>query len=268
MRWTHWLLTSACAVLLAGPALADGKAPGEVTKELLSLGRLKAMDAATAKAQCLDWLKQTGKTDAATLARFEEIWQSQRPVLERVVQSFTLGSAEAARLLREAGDPNIPAPTELPAILTDQKTSAFFRANLGLAYAKKLSQRRVYEESLRALQNIKPAQVVDPASYFFHRAVAEHALMMKDEASRSILAINEDVADAPDRYRMVSLLMLYDMQNWKDKDLGWIARKMKNIERRLDLARGGPQTQKMQKEVVARLDELIKQLENQKKGGG
>ena len=36
----------------------------------------------------------------------------------------------------------------------------------------------------------------------------------------------------------------------------------------LELARGGPQTQKMQKEVVARLDEIIKQLENQAKGGG
>ena len=74
-------------------------------------------------------------------------------------------------------------------------------------------------------------------------------------------------ADAPDRYKIVSLLMLYDMQTWKDKDLGWIARKMDNIERRLEMARGGPQTQKMQKEVVARLDELIKELENKNKGG-
>jgi hypothetical protein len=60
--------------------------------------------------------------------------------------------------------------------------------------------------------------------------------------------------------------MHFDMLTWRDKDLGWIARKMDNIERRLELARGGPQTQKMQKEVVARLDELIKQLENQKSG--
>jgi hypothetical protein len=37
---------------------------------------------------------------------------------------------------------------------------------------------------------------------------------------------------------------------------------MDNIERRLELARGGPQTQKIQKEVVARLDEIIKELEN------
>jgi hypothetical protein len=64
------------------------------------------------------------------------------------------------------------------------------------------------------------------------------------------------------------------MVTWKTKDLGAIARKMENIERRLDLARGGPQTQKLQKEVIARLDELIKELENkakqqqQQQGGG
>jgi hypothetical protein len=41
---------------------------------------------------------------------------------------------------------------------------------------------------------------------------------------------------------------------------------MSNIERRLELARGGPKTQKLQKEVISRLDELIKELENKAKG--
>jgi len=121
----------------------------------------------------------------------------------------------------------------------------------------------VFEEALDVLKTVKADQVVDPGAYFFHRAVAEHALLLKDDAFRSITAVIEDVADAPDRYRLVSVLMLYDMRTWKEKDLGWISRKMNNIERRLDLSGGGPQTQKMQKEVVARLDELIKQMEKQ-----
>jgi hypothetical protein len=40
---------------------------------------------------------------------------------------------------------------------------------------------------------------------------------------------------------------------------------MDNIQRRLDLTRGGQQTQKMQKEVLVRLDEMIKEKENQQK---
>ena len=56
---------------------------------------------------------------------------------------------------------------------------------------------------------------------------------------------------------------------WKEKkDLGAIARKMRVIEDRLVVAKGGPQTQKLQKEVIDRLDEIIKELENKKKGGG
>jgi hypothetical protein len=67
---------------------------------------------------------------------------------------------------------------------------------------------------------------------------------------------------------MVAALMHFDMVTWQDKDLGWIARKMDNIQRRLDLKRGGKQTQKIQKEVLVRLDEMIKELENRQKSGG
>src|SRR5207245_1333616 len=122
------------------------------------------------------------------------------------------------------------------------------------------------EETLETLKVVKPEAVVDPATYLFHPAVAEHALLQKDQANRTILRLLDDAVDVPDRYKMVSVLMALDMQSWKEKDLGEIARKMDNIERRLELARGGPQTQKIQKEVVARLDELIKQMENQAKG--
>jgi hypothetical protein len=92
--------------------------------------------------------------------------------------------------------------------------------------------------------------------------------MMRQEADESILRLLDDVLDAPERHKMVAALMHFDMMSWKEKDLGWIARKMNNIERRLDLARGGPKTQKMQKEVVLRLDEIIKLLEKQGDGGG
>jgi hypothetical protein len=42
---------------------------------------------------------------------------------------------------------------------------------------------------------------------------------------------------------------------------------MDNSERRLSQARGGKITQDIQKKIVFRLDELIKELEQQAKGG-
>jgi hypothetical protein len=258
----HCCSALAVALPLLAPAGVLGDAGPSPAREGMTLASLRAPDVASARAQALAWLRATGKADAARLERFEAIWSApEQSVLDRVALTLALGDPDAAKLLDEAKDPSRPAPSDLPSVLKDKKRSVYFRANLGLAYARALSKRRIYEEGLSALKIVRPEQVVDPAAYFFHRAVAEHALALKKDATRSLTGLLEDVADAPDRYRLLGLLMFQDMESWRDKDLGDIARKMDNIERRLELSRGGPKTQKIQKEVIARLDEIIKQLE-------
>jgi hypothetical protein len=254
------------ALLAAGPALAaETKA-----KELASFGMMRSASEDATRVQAQEWLKAAGKFDDASQKAFEAIWKSEDlTLLDKLADTFCLGSPEAAKLLAEARDPSAPAPKELPAVLKDAKQNAFFRANLALAYSKALSQRRIYEESLEALKGVKPEQVVDPASYFFHKAVSEHAMLLRDDANRSIARLLDDCADAPERYRMLAAMMYFEMAAWKEKlDLGHIGRLMNNVERRLDVGRGGPKTQKIEREVIARLDELIKQLENQQKGSG
>jgi hypothetical protein len=258
---TRWLSVAVAVLALVGPvAAAEDRAPARE----ISFGTLASPDLTTAKVQAEAWLKSVGKYDQA---KFEAIWDAKADtaILDRVTDTLTLGSAEAAKVLAEAKDLTSAPPTEMPALLKPAKKADYLRDNLTLAWAKALSNKRIYEEALEALKTLKPETVVDPAGYFFHRAVAEHALMLKKEADESIARLLDDVVDAPERYKMVGALMAFDMLTWRDKDLGWISRKMDNIQRRLDLTRGGKQTQKMQKEVVARLDEIIKELENQKK---
>jgi tetratricopeptide (TPR) repeat protein len=235
-------------------------------KDLPSFSLLRAPAPDAARGQALAWLKGVGKTDEATQKAFDELWKSDRPLLDKVSGTLTLGDAAAAQLLKEARDPETPAPTVVPNLIKDQKLPVFFRANLGLAYAKALTNRKVYDEALEAFKSLKGEDVVDPAAYFFHRAVTEHALMMRNEADDSIDRLLLDVTDAPVRYRMVGVLMHYDMATWQDKDLDWIARKMGVIKDRLDLTRGGPKTRAMQREVLVKLDEKIKELENKCKG--
>jgi hypothetical protein len=244
-----------------GPAFAiDTNSPAP-------FGTLETATPEAARAQAEAWLRSAGKTDAATLQKVQVIWQqADRPILDRVADTLALGNAQAARLLTEAADVQAPAPTTVPALLKDARQPAFFRANLVLAYARLLSNRRVHEEALEALKLTRPEDVVDPASYLFHRAVCEHAMLQKTRASSTLGRLLEDAPAAPERYRAVGALMLLDMQGWKQKDLGDVARKMGNVERRLELARGGPHTQKLQKEIVLRLDEIIKELENKAKG--
>jgi hypothetical protein len=258
----------AASLLLVGTAVVRADGDRKAPKELASFGALRAATPEAARTQAEAWLKEAGKTDAATQKAFADIWNGDRTVLEKVTATLCLGSPEAKALLSETRDSKSAAPTEVPALVKDRKLPAFFRANLALAYGKALSNRRVYEEALEVLDGVKPEQVVDPATLLFHKAVAEHSLMKAREANNTVMRLLDDVADAPERYKMVAALMVFDMMTWKDKDLGSIARKMDNIERRLDLSRGGPKTQKLQKEVIARLDELIKEKENQSKGCG
>jgi hypothetical protein len=268
VRFTPWLPAAVAALLLWGSGAASADAGKKPAREDSSFGSLKAPDPLEVRKQADAWLASVGKTDAATLARVKAAWTADRPLLDKVSAVLALGDAAAARLLDEAHDADAPAPTAVPALLKDAKKPAFYRNNLALAYAKALTTRKVYEEALDTFALLRPEDVVDPSAFFFHKAVCEHALMLKDNADSSIDRLLVDVTDAPERYRMVAALMHFDMLTWQDKDLGWIARKMDNIQRRLDLKRGGKNTQKQQKEVLVRLDEMIKEIENKRKLSG
>src|SRR5262249_17857732 len=158
---------------------AEGK---KGAKEGSAFSALRGVSAEEAQTQALAWLKSVGKTDAATKARFDAIWKTDAPVAERVAPTLALGSPEAATVLDQARNPDAAAPTVVPAILKDKKQPSFLRANLALAYGRLLATRKVYEEGLEALSLVKPEDVADPGSFFFHKAVCEHALMMKDQA--------------------------------------------------------------------------------------
>src|SRR5262249_37565476 len=160
-------------------------------------------------------------------AAFDAIWaQKDKTVLDRLAETFALGDPQAKALLASAKKADILAPTALPRALADTKKPAFYRANLALAYAKTLVSRKVHEEAPEALGLFKAGQVVDPAAYLFHRAVAEYGLMLKRPCDESIARLLDDVPSAPERYKMVAALMHFDMVSWQDKDLSAIARKM------------------------------------------
>src|SRR5262249_49173156 len=148
-----------------------------------TFGTLKAPTVDTARSQAKAWLEGV-KAEAATGPAFAAIWDAaDTPLLDRVTATLALGDSSAAKLLADARDPAAAPPKDVPALLRDAKLSPFYRANLALAYAKALTAKRVYEEALDALKTAVPEQVVDPAAYYFHKAVAEHALIQKKDAT-------------------------------------------------------------------------------------
>lgn len=270
------------AAASAAPVAAAEPTPAKPT---FGFSSLKAMSPEAAKAKCAAYLKSVNKFDQAA---FDKVWADPaRPLLDQVADALALGNPAAAAMLADVRNPETPAPTEVPAYLKDAKQNPFMRANLALAFAKAASKKvaikvipetgtdrkavkvvesPAFEEALEALNAVSPEQVVDPASYYFFKAVAEHGTMKRDAAVASIVRL-QDVINAPHRYSQVSLLMIEDMFQWSPdpKDLANIGRLMDNSGRRLDLTRPGEKTQDIQKKIVFRLDEVIKEQENKQK---
>jgi len=266
----RWL---ASAVIATSPVLAGSSALAAdpvIPAPTYSFSTLRAVPADVAKTKLEAWLKSINKLDAKKL---DSIWSNaSRSVSERTQETIVLGLPEAAKLLQDAKNADVLPPSEVPALLKDAKLDPFVKANLAAGYAKHLASKRVYEESLEATKGIAPELLVDPAGFFFFKSVAEYSLILREPAINSIIRLMDDVTDTPDRYKVVATLMFFEIQNWSkdEKDLANIGRLMDNSGRRLDLARGGAKTQDIQKKIVFRLDEKIKELEQQqkKKGGG
>ena len=240
------------ALCLVGVARADGPKP------VASFSALRALPADSARPRVEAWLRAQDKFDPAAFAK---AWPKGLPASEGLVPAVALALPGADALTDPA------APGELPAVLKDDKLDPFVRSNLAAVAARAAANRRAFEESLLASKVATPELVLDPAGYYFYRAAAEHATMQREPAGRSLARLLEDVADVPDRYRVVATLLYFDVENWPkdEKDLNNIGRLMDNSARRLDLSRGGKVTQAIQDKIVFRLDELIKQKENQAK---
>src|SRR5438874_10216180 len=101
--WTLALLGAAACVTSASAADAPHRQGGRISD---TFGALQSASPEVARTQALAWLKSTGKNDAATLKAFDAVWsQSDRPVLDRVAETLSLGDAAAAKLLKDASDP-------------------------------------------------------------------------------------------------------------------------------------------------------------------
>lgn len=250
-------------------ALLGGPAYGQCPRT--QLGELTAPTLEQAKAQTWQWLDAV-QAPPAVRQQAEALWQAgEMPLLDRIVGTFILADPEAARLVAFLPTASGPAIAEVPAILKEPARPVFFRANLGLYFGKVAVDRKLHEEGYEMLKTLRPEQLVDPAAYYFYKAVCENKLRLKEDGLLSINRLLTSIPSAPERYTVVAQLMKQEMDRWQDEDLGDIARRMNEIFGRLDNARGGPKTQQQQKDVIALLDKKIEQLEQecqQCQGGG
>jgi hypothetical protein len=168
--------------------------------------------------------------------------------------------AEAAGWLLDGDD----------AASTDER---FLRETVSLWLGRELVRRQRFDEALPWLGGLDVETSVDPVSLLFYQAACEHWLLRIEPALASLDRLLEREEEIPVRYARLARMLRVDLEPLEEDSLDHIARRMRDVTRRLDLGHAGNRVRGVQDEVVAALDKLIKKLEdqqnqNQSGGGG
>jgi hypothetical protein len=183
------------------------------------------------------------------------------PLLDRLAQSFSAVYPEAADLVRHCGAPyQGPALPEAPWLNTAE-LPPLVRNNLRLYYARWLAQYGLYDEVLEQINGLRPADVVDPATLLFYQMAAHHQLVQPEEARAALVQLLEREEELPRRFQQVAQLVQRDLSALDDESLDHIARRMRDVRRRLDYGRAGQKVQSVEQGVLDSLDKKIKDLE-------
>jgi hypothetical protein len=211
---------------------------------------------------------------AASMARTEEppqqvrdVWNNVEPgiparaINDLVIRSFSVLDEPARQLVAtlDLRNPPVAAP-DLSQI--ERSSDDFYRSNVLLSVARFLTEARLYDEAHSLYADADLAAAVDPATALFFKAVCEHQLLMKKEGLHTLDELDRAEA-VPESYAAVARLMRSELEALEDDSLDEIAALMRDVGRRLELARGGQRVQKREDEITSKLDEMIKKAEEQ-----
>lgn len=226
-----------------------------------------------ARTAALDWARTRPDYSPEALPLIDRAWQFSSPPtpaerLDAVLRTFYLVDGDVRLLVDACTTLRRPtAALDSPALHTSADRP-FYAHNMRAFYGRVLALLQYYDEALEVLADVDPTQLVDPAGYFFHRAVCEHALLQRDAGLATLTKLLEQTEQVPLRHRAVADLMRHDLEALQEKTLGEVARQMKDVERRLDLGHAGQRVQRQGDRIIATLDEIIEKLEQQQGGGG
>jgi hypothetical protein len=254
------------AVLLFSCAAAFGADSN--TDELQKKASWSPPATANVKAQ-LDDLLTAKQADETLKLKVAALWPDDAAaldpsdVLDRLAASLAVIEPEAATIYDLTQQPATAVKLPTLAIMNDENVPLFVRANLRLLVARWLAQSELVEEALVHLKDVKPADVVDPASLIFYQALGHHRLLEKDQCLKQVTLLLENEKTIPRRYATIARLMEADIKPLKTDSLDEVARLMDDVRRRLGLGRAGQKVRKEEEEIIAKLDKMIEEMEKQ-----
>jgi len=202
-----------------------------------------------------------GRGDPETRARVEAIW-------DRLEASVGGDLVDAAMATAAAVDPHaaaVRADVTRPDLgwLDAVSASDFGRQAVTLWLGRELVRRDRFDEALPMLADLDVATAIDPVTLLFHRGCCQHWLLARDAAVESFDRLLEREDELPARYARLARLLRADIAAVESDSLDHVARRMRDVRRRLALGRAGAETRQVQRGVIESLDKLIEDLEQQ-----
>jgi hypothetical protein len=201
--------------------------------------------------------------DPRLATELDEAWQAaaagRRDLLDVVVQAIATQDPDVAAAVQAIGQGREPDPDWL----AEPQGGSFVRDAIRLWWGRELVRRDRFDEALPLLVDLDVGGSVDPATLLFHRGCCQHWLLIRDGAVESLERLLEREDEIPARYARLARLLRADIAAVEADSLDHIARRMKDVQRRLDLGRAGPETKRVQAGVIESLDKLIDELEQQ-----
>jgi len=185
--------------------------------------------------------------------------------LNLLANSFALTGGELAELM-DLSQGLMSTPT-LPDVtfLEDSSKSDFQRHHAKLIFARWLAQNELYNETLEQLSSTTTEDVIDPASLLFYQSIANHRLLKKEECLPIVGRLLEQEDTLPKRFAILAAMIREDIKPLETDSLDEISRLMDNIKVRLGHGRAGKRVRTEEDDVIAKLDKMIKKLEDQAK---
>ncbi|MEI8373230.1 MAG: hypothetical protein WCJ35_10410 [Planctomycetota bacterium] len=220
------------------------------------------------KVQVVAWLQQNaadaalqGKALAVVTGISDQATGSE--LLDRLAETFAIVDPKVAQLVEICSRPRNRIVLPTFAWMTDSKTAPLVAANMRLYYGRWLVQGQWFEEAMEQLGGLKTAEVVAPAELLFYQGVTYHRMLNKSEGLKVIGQLLDGAEASPRRYVAVAYLMQADLNSLEEETLDHIARRMEDVQRRLNLGRAGPKVRKVENGVIESLDKMIKKIEDE-----
>ena len=270
----HCVAAIGLAAAGVGPAIAAESAADE---GLVRRATWEIPDWADLRDRARGWIDAhaDASPDPVRAERARGLWPVAEPFddpttdrLDRFAASMALLDPRAAGLVAVSERPELGDASWLDAASDERELHDV----MALFHGRQLVRHGFFDEARVLLQHLEVEAACDPASLLFHRAACEHWLLDAEAGLASLDRLLEQAEAIPVRYERLARLMQADLQALEDESLDHIARRMRDITRRLDLGEAGPRTQTVQDGVIESLDKLIAKIEEQQQqqgeGGG